>query len=286
MYKDDVLSSNWAELKWTEWEPLKNRKMVPNLPGIYRIRAKEVNHLFYIGQTGDSLSKRLTALSKQTYAIEMPFNDPHTAAPNLWVYLNEYGYEYECSVTTINTNKTERMGYEDYLLWRHRVATGVSTQCNYGRFHKGYTKSSLKNSGQRGLKLTDGIENPSGGSSMEPLLLLNNPMELNWMGLDWYTVVGTRTVPKELNHLPCVYKMIDKKLNDIVYLGQTIDCRNRLNNHPVLKKIKLDLKQYEVQVAYFDSNILRFQLHEIESDLLGAYYHLTRKAPKYQYGGQ
>ena len=286
MYIDDVLSSNWAELKWTEWEPLKDRKMIPNLPGIYRVRAKEVKHLFYIGQTGVSLRRRLAALSTNTYAIEMPFDDPHTAAQNLWIYLNEYGYEYECSVAPTNTNKTERMGCEDYLLWRHRIATGVSTQCNYGRFHKGYKKSSLRNSGKRGLRLTDGIENPAGGVSIVPLLLLNNPMDLDWMGLDWYSVLENGIAPAKLSHQPCVYKMVDKNMNDVVYIGQTKNCHERLNNHSVLKRIKNDLEQYAVYVAYFDSKILPFQLHEIESDLIGAYYHLKRKAPKYQYGGE
>ncbi len=79
--------------------------------------------------------------------------------------------------------------------------------------------------------------------------------------------------------------MVDKKTNDVVYIGQTSNCRSRFNNHSVLKKVKQDLDQYEVHVSLLDPNMLLHQLHEIESDLLGAYYHLKRTVPKYQYGG-
>jgi len=74
MYSADVLSPNWEELEWSEWVPLKDRgidfRRIPNLPGVYRVRAKGVNHLFYIGQTGASLRGRLAALSTHTYASE------------------------------------------------------------------------------------------------------------------------------------------------------------------------------------------------------------------------
>ncbi|MCX6179170.1 MAG: hypothetical protein NT163_07395 [Chlorobiales bacterium] len=285
MFSDDVLSLNWGELQWSEWVPLKDRKLIPNLPGVYRVRAKGVNHLFYIGQTGASLRGRLAALSTHTYAAEMPFDDPHTAAPNLWVLLKEYGYEYECSAAPSSDDKRERMGCEDYLLWRHRTTTGVSTQCNYGRFHKAYSKSSPRSRGIRGLRLSAEMVNPASGPSIEALLLFSNPTDLDWMGLEWYSVVGAGIVPEKLSSLPCVYKMVDKESNEVVYIGQTSNCRSRFNNHSVLKKVKQDLEQYEVHVSLLDSNILLHQLHEIESDLLGAYYHLKKRVPKYQYGG-
>ena len=116
-------------------------------------------------------------------------------------------------------------------------------------------------------------------------MLFSNPTDLDWMGLEWHSVVCAGIVPEKLSSLPCVYKMVDKKTNDVVYIGQTSNCRSRFNNHSVLKKVKQDLEQYEVHVSHLDSTILLHQLHEIESDLLGAYYHLKRRVPKYQYGG-
>jgi len=246
MFSDDVFSPIWADLKWSEWTPLKERKLIPNLPGIYRVRAKDVKHLFYIGQTGASLRGRLAALSTHTYAAEMPFDDPHTAAPNLWVFLKEYGYEYECSAAPSTDEKRERMGYEDYLLWRHRITTGLSTQCNYGRFHKQYSKSSSRSRGIRGMRLHGEMVNPASFPSIDPLVIFSNPTDLDWMGLEWFPALGSAIAADKVTNYPCVYKIQDKNKNDIVYIGQTLNCRNRFNNHSVLKKVKKDLNLLHV----------------------------------------
>jgi len=119
------------------------------------------------------------------------------------------------------------MGYEDYLLWRHRITTGVSTQCNYGRFHQAYSKSTSKSRGIRGSKLPKEIQNPAAGPSAKPLVLFSIPTDLDWMGLDWSTVLGSGLSLQKLSALPCVYKMVDKKVNDVVYIGQTSNCRSR-----------------------------------------------------------
>lgn len=82
-------------LVWSEWLPLNGGidvyKAVPTKQsGLYRIRAVGKDGLIYIGQTG----RCLRALRSGVYASEMPNNDPHTAAPNLWIWLNEERYEY------------------------------------------------------------------------------------------------------------------------------------------------------------------------------------------------
>lgn len=85
-----VFSNNWEALKWSKWIPLD----VPNQvfrqittdPGVYRIRAIELDVLIYIGQTGRNLRERLSDLRRNIYGSIMPYNDPHTASPNLWVW--------------------------------------------------------------------------------------------------------------------------------------------------------------------------------------------------------
>ncbi|GHO50828.1 hypothetical protein [Ktedonospora formicarum] len=78
------LLSDWCGLSWTDWQPFSNKeafRQLPSTPGLYRIRAAGINELFYIGETGRDLRGRLGDLRRNTMKPEMPFNDPHTAAP-------------------------------------------------------------------------------------------------------------------------------------------------------------------------------------------------------------
>jgi hypothetical protein len=76
-------------LVWAEWVPHEGcwrGGRIPNEPGLYRLRRVGASCLDYIGQTGSgamSLCKRL-AMQAGVYADEMPYTDPHTAAPALW----------------------------------------------------------------------------------------------------------------------------------------------------------------------------------------------------------
>jgi hypothetical protein len=64
----------------------------------------------------------------------MPFNDPHTAAPNLWAWRQEEHWAYECSAATFLKSRLERKAMECFLLWKYRLEKGESTLSNHGRF--------------------------------------------------------------------------------------------------------------------------------------------------------
>ena len=114
----------------------------------------------------------------------MPFNDPHTAAPNLWSWRQEEQWQYECSVALFTKSRVERKAMECLLLWKYRQEKGESTLYTHGRFQKNYKKSIGRSKHQRGYRLR-GIElNASGGSSLKPLeymhsLLIQIGWELN-----------------------------------------------------------------------------------------------------------
>ena len=78
---------NWCGLDWTAWVTFDLKKsdwlVLPNGEGVYRIRGVGSDFLMYVGQTGRSLRGRLRYLRRNVLADLMPFNDPHTAAPNL-----------------------------------------------------------------------------------------------------------------------------------------------------------------------------------------------------------
>src|SRR5882672_4486876 len=98
-------SEEWCGVSWTAWIPFSVGSFIllPRTPGVYRVRATDSDELFYIGQTGRNLRERLSQLRHHTLAnpFEMPYNDPHTAAPSLWAWRKEEGFEFECSAASL-----------------------------------------------------------------------------------------------------------------------------------------------------------------------------------------
>ena len=137
MAVDDPAASDWCNLSWTQWQPLEAdfvRAFAPVSSGVYRIRRTGLaKRLTYIGQTGRSLRERLLALANGTHAEQCPFNDPHTAAPHLWLMVRLDRAQLEFSGTSVIGDLSTLRGTEDMLLWRHRVENKCSTEANYGR---------------------------------------------------------------------------------------------------------------------------------------------------------
>jgi hypothetical protein len=106
MALDDPAAGNWCNLSWTQWQQLEAgfvRASAPVTSGIYRIRRAGVaKRLTYIGQTGRSLRERLLALANGTHAKQCPFNDPHTAAPHLWLMVRFDKAQLEFSCAPVN----------------------------------------------------------------------------------------------------------------------------------------------------------------------------------------
>jgi hypothetical protein len=69
-----------------------------------------------------------------------PFNDPHTAAPHLWLLRRFDGAAFAFSCASVRGTVQILRGTEDMLLWRHRIKTGLSTEANYGRFYPSYAR--------------------------------------------------------------------------------------------------------------------------------------------------
>jgi hypothetical protein len=159
----NFLRSDWCRLSWTEWQPFSNAllfKELPTNPGVYRIRATGIAELFYIGETGRNLGERLLDLRRNTQQENMPFNDPHTAAPSLWAWRHAENSMFECSAAPValandkEEARKRREGLEFYLLWQYRLEFGSSTRCNHGRFHPRYIKSKERKKGTQGYRLS------------------------------------------------------------------------------------------------------------------------------------
>ena len=117
MPEPDFLESDWGALQWSEWVPCDAPRRggfqdIPTQPGIYRVRASGQRLLVYIGQTGRALRERVMALSLHAMAADMPWNDPHTAAPSLWSFRDAEGLEFEASASVSNLGDCDRQGLE------------------------------------------------------------------------------------------------------------------------------------------------------------------------------
>ena len=278
------LASNWLDLKWTPWisfsSPKSDWLLLPNQPGLYRVKPENSNIIAYIGETGRGLRDRINSLRRGTLSEVMPFNDPHTAAPNLWVWRQEEHWNYECSASPFTKSRVDRKAMECLLLWKYRLEKGESTLCNHGRFHKNYRKSSDRSKNKRGYHLPNSEINPSSGPSSKPLKLQGKPLDLDWMGIQW-----SREIPLmaeslgQLPNKPAVYKIVDSKNKSLVYVGETKGLKNRFTQHYRTYKDS-DLS---FSFSILDESTKDYQLHEMENDLIGAYYSQTQSIPINQF---
>ena len=243
------------------------------------------NRLVYIGQTRRTLRERLLALAAGVNAEQCPFNDPHTAAPHLWLLHQHDNIQLECSCAPVVDNVPVLRGTEDMLLWRHRVATGLSTEANYGRFYPGYTRptnrwivrggqSSTRMPGHRVVPITEGGAVVDFAISHPPLQGDAGPLQAHW----WQRVPlsAARNLPMEA----AVYIVYDQGAEAAVYIGETNRLRARAVAHT-----SSQWPAREPWLAYLSlpQGMPKHVLRELESDLLGWYFWHAGCAPAAQY---
>jgi hypothetical protein len=276
--------SDWCNFPWSPWVPFevfkKEWSALPVDPGLYRIRPANKELLVYVGETGRSLKERLGSLRRGVLSDLMPYNDPHTAAPNLWAWRQEEKWSFECSATIFSGPKTVRKSLECFLLWQYRFEKGESTLCNHGRFHKNYVKSSDRSKGRRGFRLPSPKINNSSGESLPPLQIRGSPADSDWMQLNW-----SENLPLEIrysNEIPetsGVYKILATDLKSLVYIGESNRLLSRFTQHCHT----FNDKKYQFAFTKLPDQIKKYQLHELENDLIAAYYSQTTNVPIHQF---
>lgn len=274
---------------WSEWKALgaDSFSEVPQEPGLYRIRhrSEERNHLEYIGESSDT-RRRIQSLARGVYAEEMPYRDPHTAAPCLWAVRDDIGPALEVSYTTPSKAKNEqhRKGLEMTLIALHRRETNQSPTGNFGRIIEGYRMSSFtyNDPAYKGGHLESGEEEPNSASGIEPLNWHNwrEPLARDWMNLNWSEPYH---LEERLNAGPLdtgVYRIwYQKQDSTLAYIGESSNISSRLYNHE--KTFGEDALFAYAEESDLDASHKR---KEIETDLIGAYYLVNGEAPLAQFG--
>src|SRR5690349_19797491 len=86
--------------------------------------------------------RRRLAMLVGVYRAEMPYRDPHTAAPALWALGDALGGSFEASVVPVPGATRYRQGLEALALALYRQKYNRSPTVNFGRILRGYRLSS------------------------------------------------------------------------------------------------------------------------------------------------
>lgn len=302
----EYLSEVWLDLDWSPWVPFNAHRdhfYIPKAPGVYRIRPAGKDFLMYIGETGQSLHKKLAELRQALRRGDiMPWSDPHDVAPCIWVHWTEWIAEanetrpkvspegeeepepvmLEFSAAPLDASPAGRKGMERFLLYRYRQEHGESTLCNFGRFHPRFRKSSKRAEGRRGGRLgEDQKDNPAGFPSMPPLEPWGKPGDPDWMGLEW-TEGKLLTTENLRNFAPGagLYLLLDARSTEVLYIGHAADIGKRLLEHS--RKTWGD-KELIFSYQFLGEKVLPHNLKELENDLIGNFYERFKKVPEFQF---
>lgn len=281
-----VYDRDWLGLDWSPWLSLhpddEEVRTLSTDPGLYRVRHVDYEGLVYIGETGRSLRGRIYSLRRGIYDGEMPFSDPHTASPSLWAIVDRHGPGFEVSGATpaMAEDKQQRKAIEDALIALHRRGTKTNLVGNFGRMPPGYSKSKTRSTEVRGGR-SDDDSLRSFREGVNPLEWVNSETvtDSKWMGLDWSNPQPLEDATKGVPEKGGVYRIWDPATcPPLEYIGETVSLKNRLARH----------RRNRDGTLQFSYSVLpdlkeKFQLSQVESELLGAHWLACGEAPVDQY---
>jgi hypothetical protein len=279
---------------WSDWQPLHGagvNRQIPRLPRLYRIR-RTINEpgLDYIGQTGGHLRGRLGQLGC-VYRGQMPYRDPHTAAPALWALRHRDGCEFEASVIEVQGEPPRRKALEATAITLYRLEAGRSPTANFGRMAAGYRMSTGNNaqlvaSGRRARGGPDPEAPAMVASAPAPRRPGPDPQSAEWMNWTWtpWTPVSVACRSAKGTGL---YRIRDNGTAGLIYVGQG-RVAARLQAH-LAKARAPDHRQAE----YFSGDLAAswvelpgtpaLNLLEHENDLIAAHLLATGDGPAAQF---
>ena len=278
------------DLAWGTWLDLANighRRSVSSAAGLYKVRMRGAADLVYVGQTA-SLTSRMQHLSV-CYRDEMPYNDPHTATPCLWVLRTEQKAEFEFSTCSLAGDPAIRKAFECVEVSEHRERFGHSPFANFGRMPEGWFKSTGNTTAlaERGLRHRGYRDASATRSADHPCVVdhLYSPVDPGWGGLAWSGWTALDQTPAVVG----VYRVRQPEEATLAYVGQGA-VRARLRSH-LAKGKNVDHRQWagfrgSAEASWFSAaGLTSQQLLEMECDLIASHVLHTGVAPAVQFLG-
>jgi len=279
-------------LVWSKWKLLSEPKAIsaPSKRGLYMARDASSETILYVGETGakSGLGGRISQL-RTCLRDEMPYADPHTAAPALWAYLADGGGSIEISFAIYEGDKQTRMSHEAVLISQLRDSVGESPLASFGRMPNGWIKStgnnrSLTNSGKRhrGERDPSQVRIPSIKSSLD---ISKSTTHEKWGNLGWSS--WNEQPPTEAFN--GIYRIRESNRTSLTYIGEGV-VSNRLRSH-----LKKGIDQFHRQFEFFSQSIefswvatpelTSTQRKELENDLIASHFLFTGLCPPAQFLG-
>jgi hypothetical protein len=219
----------------------------------------------------------------------MPYNDPHTAAPCLWVMRTAEGAEFEFSSAELAGDVRDRKMVECVVLSEHRAKFGRSPTANFGRMPDGWVKSTGNNAALvRTGRRTRGYQDSRASRPADQGAVLDlgrAPTARDWAELPWSSWRSGLVAEPMVG----VYRIRRPGESRLVYIGQGL-IRIRLAAHAA----KSQLEGHRQRAAFsgaLESSWARLsgysptQLLEIECDLIASHALTTGSVPEAQFLG-
>jgi len=266
--------------RWSPWfllEDAGRNANIPMNPGLYRIRRPHVSGLDYVGQTSN-LRGRMSML-RGVYGEIIPYNDPHTAAPGLWVIRQSEASAFEVSVIEIPGDVVVRKGLECLLITEHRIEHRRSPTVNFGRMPEGWIKSKGGSTRFRGRPDPEALRIVDAAAPKR----LDQPVRSSrWLGFNWFEQSPPMTSVG-------VYRCLRSGGEGLVYIGQG-RIADRIKGHQAKTRIP-----EHSQAGFFSGDLTwewaelgdahRTQLLEIENDLIASHVLVCGRPPEAQFQG-
>lgn len=279
-------------LRWSAWQPLAGTSRncdVPTVPGLYRVRVVESGEVVYVGQTGVSLRRRLGMLCT-CYGDEMPYRDPHTAAPTLWALRHRDGVEFEASTSPVDGDKVERLALEAVAISAHRIEHGRSPLANFGGRISGYRLSSANNAALVAVgRWFRGGPDPHGeGSDGAPV---PGPLHGQVTGKDWLGLTWSSWARPDAAVLPSgvgLYRIRRQDSPELLYIGQG-RIRDRIRSH-LAKSAAGEHRQavhfsMPLELSWVELVLSKRPLLELENDAIASHRLVAGFPPHAQFLG-
>jgi hypothetical protein len=283
-------------LEWGEWRPMRGAgtdRALPTSAGLYRVRRADNGMIVYIGQTGRNLRQRLRMLVG-TYAIEMPYNDPHTAAPGLWALRHRDACDFEVSTLVLDGDRPYILGMEALAITLQRLAMGASPEISFGGMPAGYLKSSQNNArvvatGKRfrgGPDPTVGSPTPS---RPVPGPIDGSPVAADWVGLAWSLWMPATDAAALSARATGLYRLRRAAADSLTYIGQG-QVGGRVRSHLAKAQQAGHAQQTAftgpLELSWVDlPDLPRRTLLEYENDLIAGHVLTQGRQPAAQFLG-
>lgn len=287
-------------LKWSTWQLLQGcwrGALIPTAPGLYRVRRANHSDIDYIGQTGagQMTLKRRIGMLRGVFADNMPFRDPHTAAPAFWALRHQQQCEFEVSFVPIVGSTQWRKGLEALAISLYRRDYGKSPTVNFGRMPAGYKRSSgnnlkLASSKRRfrgGLTLEEDSSHHAGIAPVGPLT--GDVKSLNWCGHHWSEWLPIKSAIEIISSTSVgLYRIGNRNNSALLYVGQ-----GRIRSRLIAHYFKAQHQTGEQGRIFGSSSSLycswvinnSWLMHErleLENDLIAGHLLYTHKIPAAQ----